>query len=134
MSSLKAGWKKSPNNHPAIAIVEIVSIFDNLEDVMKTLTALSLIATSAIATLPLTQQPARASWGDFFLGVGAGVGTSAIINNNRRAREERYRPVSPQQEYTRGLQDGINRARYDNPRNSPDYTRGFEEGLRRSSR
>jgi hypothetical protein len=101
---------------------------------MKNIATFSLIATTAIATLPIIQQPARASWGDFFLGVGAGVGTSAIINNNRRAREERYRPVPPQQEYARGLEDGINRARYDNPRNSPDYTRGFEEGLRRSSR
>ena len=97
---------------------------------MKTLTSIGLMLTTAIATLSMANQPARASWGDFFLGVGAGVGTSAIINNNRRAQADRYRPVPPQEEYNRGFQDGVNRARFDNPRNSPDYTRGFEAGLR----
>jgi hypothetical protein len=39
--------------------------------------------------------------------------------------------VPPQQEYYRGVQDGMNGAKYDNPRNSPDYDRGYEEGAKR---
>ncbi len=49
------------------------------------------------------------------------------IQNNR----QRYRYVPPEQEYRRGLEDGFNLARYDNPRNSPDYDRGYTEGRRR---
>ena len=98
---------------------------------MKRITAYSLTTAIALASLPFFSRPAQASWGDFFLGVGAGVGTSAIINSNRRAKEQRYAPTSPDQEFFRGVQDGLNGARYDNPRNSPDYDRGFEEGTQR---
>lgn len=92
---------------------------------------IALSTVTAFAPVFINIAPAQASFGDFMLGVGAGVGTSVIINNNRRAREDRYRPVPPDQEFARGLQDGMNNARYDNPRNSPDYNRGFQEGLRR---
>jgi hypothetical protein len=98
---------------------------------MKRITTISLTATILLATLPLFSRPARASWGDFFLGVGSAVGVRAIVDSNRRAQQERYRPVSPQQEYYRGLEDGTNGARYDNPRRSSDYDRGYEEGARR---
>lgn len=90
----------------------------------------SVCATSFASFGTINIKPAQASFGDFMLGVGAGVGTSVIINNNRRANEDRYRPVPPEQEYFRGRSDGINGLRYDNPRNSPDYDRGFQEGLR----
>lgn len=64
------------------------------------------------------------------LGVGAGVLLidRAINNNNNRFQ---YR--SPEQEYRRGLEDGFNLARYDNPRNSGDYDRGYTEGRRRAA-
>jgi 2-phospho-L-lactate guanylyltransferase (CobY/MobA/RfbA family) len=103
----------------------------NLNKSMKSTTlTLTVIATTLISSFSTSVKPAQASFGDFMLGVGAGVGTSAIIRNNQRAREERYRPVSPDQEFFRGRQDGINGLRYDNPRNSIDYDRGFQEGLR----
>jgi len=98
---------------------------------MKRITVISLASVVAFSSLPFFARPAQSSWGDFFLGVGAGVGTSAIVNSNRRAQEQRYAPASPDQEFFRGVQDGLNGARYDNPRNSPDYDRGFEEGVRR---
>lgn len=98
---------------------------------MKSTTlTLTVITTALITSVTTSIKPAQASFGDFMLGVGAGVGTSAIIRNNQRAREDRYRPVSPDQEFFRGRQDGINGLRYDNPRNSIDYDRGFQEGLR----
>lgn len=89
--------------------------------------------SSSILFLPIIfyAAPAKASFGDFLLGAGVAVGAGAIIQGNNRARQERYRPVPPQQEFNRGLIDGMNRARYDNPRNSPDYTRGYQEGLNR---
>lgn len=98
---------------------------------MKRITTISLTVTILLTAFPLFSRPARASWGDFFLGVGAAVGVRAIVDSNRRAQQERYRPVSPQQEYYRGLEDGTNGARYDNPRRSPDYDRGYEAGVRR---
>lgn len=94
------------------------------------LITLTLSITSLVSLSTINIKPAQASFGDFMWGVGAGVGTSVIINNNRRAREDRYRPVPPEQEFARGRSDGINGLRYDNPRNSRDYSRGFEEGLR----
>lgn len=98
---------------------------------MKSTTLIiTFIATTLVTSLATAIKPAQASFGDFMLGVGAGVGTSAIIRSNQRAREDRYRPVSPDDEFFRGRQDGINGLRYDNPRNSIDYDRGFQEGLR----
>lgn len=98
---------------------------------MKSTTLIiTFIATTLVTSLTTAIKPAQASFGDFMLGVGAGVGTSAIIRSNQRAREDRYRPVSPDDEFFRGRQDGINGLRYDNPRNSIDYDRGFQEGLR----
>lgn len=95
---------------------------------LKSLTAIASVLTISITAAP----PAQASFGDFMLGVGATVGVGAIIKGVQRSNEaNRYRPVSPEDEYFRGLQDGINGARYDNPRNSRDYDRGFQEGVRR---
>ncbi|NCO73982.1 MAG: hypothetical protein GW795_15310 [Cyanobacteria bacterium] len=91
---------------------------------------LILASTIFMSNFSTFVKPAQANFGNFMLGVGAGVGTSAIIRNNQRAAEERYRPVSPDAEFFRGRQDGINGLRYDNPRNSIDYDRGFQEGLR----
>ncbi len=98
---------------------------------MKRITAISLTTVLSLSSFSLFSRPAQASWGDFFLGVGTAVGVGAIVNSAQRANAQRYAPVPPEQEYFRGLQDGINGARYDNPRNSPDYDRGFEEGVRR---
>ncbi|HHP7232944.1 MAG TPA: hypothetical protein ACFCUY_19080 [Xenococcaceae cyanobacterium] len=96
------------------------------------------IISSTVLTVGMTismPTPARADFGDVMLGIGAGAATSIIINsNNRRATEERYKPVPPEQEYYRGVQDGINGAKYDNPRNSSDYDKGYQEGLDRSSK
>ena len=100
---------------------------------MKTMTAIALAAATTLTTLHSLSQPAIASWGDFFLGVGAATGAGIIINNNQKAEAQRYGYASPQQEYYRGVEDGANRAKYDNPRNSPDYDRGYREGLRRKS-
>jgi hypothetical protein len=63
------------------------------------------------------------------LGIGAGAVLidRAVRNNNN----QRYRFVPPEQEFQRGLEDGFNFARYDNPRNSRDYDDGFIEGRRR---
>jgi hypothetical protein len=99
---------------------------------MKKITSLSLITLTTLGTLSSFSSPAQAGFGDFLLGAGAGAGTTLLIQGNqRRAAENRYRPVSAEQEFFRGLTDGTNGARYDNPRNSLDYDRGFEEGLRR---
>lgn len=98
---------------------------------MKRITALSLTTALTLGSLPFFSRPAQASWGDFFLGVGTAVGVGAIVNSAQRSNAQRYAPVPPEQEFFRGVQDGINGARYDNPRNSPDYDRGFEEGIRR---
>ncbi|MEB3226977.1 MAG: hypothetical protein VKJ27_01215 [Synechocystis sp.] len=98
---------------------------------MKGFKVLTAIA-SAVTVSSLVAPPALASFGDFMLGVGATVGVGAIVNSVQRSNEaNRNRPVSPKDEYFRGLQDGINGARYDNPRNSVDYDRGFQEGARR---
>ena len=95
---------------------------------LKVLTAIASVITVGAVIVP----PALASFGDFMLGVGATVGVGAIVNSVQRSNEaNRNRPVSPQDEYFRGLQDGINGAKYDNPRNSPDYDRGFKEGAQR---
>lgn len=98
---------------------------------MKKITAISLSTLTTLTAIAAVSSPAQASFGDFLLGTGVGVGSTLLIQNNRRAAQDRYRPVSAEEEYFRGLQDGINGARYDNPRNSRDYDRGFQEGLRR---
>ena len=89
---------------------------------------------TGLSGLSLIAMPARADFGSFLLGVGAGAGTTLLINSGNNAdAARRSAPVSPKEEYFRGIQDGTNRARYDNPRNSPDYDRGFKTGLNRSS-
>ncbi len=95
---------------------------------------LTVTATTLVASFNLNLKSAEASFGDFMLGVGAAVGTRAIIDANKRNTQERYKPVSPRDEYYRGKQDGINNLRYDNPRNSSDYDRGYEEGARQRRR
>lgn len=90
----------------------------------------AVIASTSMATISFPLKPAKASFGDFMLGVGTAVGVGAIIQSNQRANRERYGPATPQEEYFRGRQDGFNGLRYDNPRNSIDYDRGFQEGLR----
>ena len=99
----------------------------------KTVTTqlISFSTVTLFSTLLLNVAPAKASFGDFMLGVGVTAGTGAIIRSNNRAREERYRPVPPEQEYYRGVEDGTNGAKYDNPRNSPDYDRGYRTGSNR---
>lgn len=62
------------------------------------------------------------------IGIGAGVILiDQAIDNNR----QRHRYVPPRQEYDRGLEDGYNNARYDNPRNSSDYNNGYTQGRSR---
>lgn len=97
---------------------------------MRRIMNIGLTALTALSALCALPTPAKADFGDFLLGVGAAAGTSAVINSNRRA-EDKYRPVSPEQEYYRGTEDGINGAKYDNPRSSSDYDKGYEEGLRK---
>jgi hypothetical protein len=63
------------------------------------------------------------------VGIGAGaLLINRVVQDNNR---QRYRFVPPEQEFQRGLEDGFNFARYDNPRNSRDYDDGFIEGRRR---
>ncbi|MDJ0579787.1 MAG: hypothetical protein AB4057_20675 [Crocosphaera sp.] len=100
----------------------------------KTAISFSLTVTTFLTTIQLFTTPAQANFGDFLLGVGATLGVGAIIEGNRADAERRYRPVPPEQEYFRGIQDGTNGANYDNPRNSLDYDRGYQEGLRRRRR
>ncbi|MDJ0728896.1 MAG: hypothetical protein QNJ33_02780 [Crocosphaera sp.] len=94
----------------------------------------SLTVTTLLTTMQLFTAPAQANFGDFLLGVGATLGVGAIVEGNRQDAERRYRPVPPREEYFRGIQDGVNGANYDNPRNSLDYDRGYEEGIRRRRR
>jgi hypothetical protein len=98
---------------------------------MKKITSLSLTALTTLTAIATFSASAQAGFGEFLLGTGVGAGSTLLLQNNRRAAQERYRPVSPDDEFFRGLTDGINGARYDNPRNSRDYDRGFQEGLRR---
>ena len=99
--------------------------------IQKTL-AVSLISLASVITLPQTAK--ALSFGEV-LGIGAGVfAVDQVIRNNNNAARDRYTPRSPQEEFFRGVQDGQNGARYDNPRNSSDYDDGFNEGLRRRRR
>lgn len=98
---------------------------------MKKIISLGLSTLTTVSAIATFSSPAQANFGNFLLGTGVGVGSTLLIQNNRQATRDRYRPVSPEEEHFRGLQDGINGARYDNPRNSRDYDRGFQEGLRR---
>jgi hypothetical protein len=83
--------------------------------------------TVGVVSIPT---PVKADFGDVMLGIGAGAATGIIINNNtKRSTEDRYKPVPPEQEYYRGVQDGVNGEKYDNPRNSSDYDKGYEDGL-----
>lgn len=94
---------------------------------MRKITVLSLTGLTTLTALYAFPVPANASFGDVLLGAGAAIGAKAIIDSNNN--DER-RPASPEQEYYRGVQDGTNGAKYDNPRASADYDRGYEEGLR----
>jgi hypothetical protein len=106
---------------------------------MKRSVAVSLAIFTAMASLAPTATVAQASFGNFMLGVGAAAGTSAVINSNRRANEaeqraaevESQRPVSPEEEFFRGLQDALNGLPYDNFRATDYYDEGFQEGVRR---
>jgi len=98
---------------------------------MKKILSIGLTTVTTLTALTSYSSSAQAGFGEFLLGTGVGVGSTLLIQNNRRAAENRYRPVSPEEEFFRGLTDGTNGVRYDNPRNSSDYDRGFQEGLRR---
>lgn len=98
---------------------------------MKNVTAISLTTLTTLGAFSaFLAAPASANFGNFMLGAGVGAGSAILINNSQNQRRERYGFVPPEQEFFRGRQDGINGAKYDNPRNSPDYDRGFQEGLR----
>lgn len=97
---------------------------------MRKITVLSLTGITTLTVLYVLPAPANASFGDVLLGAGAALGAKAIIDSNNN--DERQ-PVSPEQEYYRGVQDGTNGAKYDNPRASYEYDRGYEEGLRKKS-
>ena len=97
---------------------------------MKKITAISLTATTILTGFQLFPAPAYASFGDFLLGVGATLGVGALVKSGQD-QSDRYRPVPPEQEYYRGIEDGTNGAKYDNPRDSPDYDRGYRIGARR---
>ena len=94
---------------------------------MKIIQRLGLTVALVSASVSVAR-PACASFGDFMLGVGAAVGVGAIVNS---ANSNNQPPPSPQQEYYRGVEDGTNGAKYDNPRSSTDYDRGYREGARR---
>lgn len=98
---------------------------------MKRILTKSLIILAATtAALSVLPTPAKAlSFGEA-LGIGAGV---YLINQAVQNSNDRHRFVPPEQEYRRGLEDGFNFARYDNPRNSGDYDRGFTQGRERAS-
>lgn len=87
---------------------------------------LVLFATTAI--LSSFPSVAKALTFGEALGVGAGV---ILLDRAIDNRQQRHRFVPPEQEFRRGLEDGFNGARYDNPRNSRDYDDGFIEGSRR---
>ncbi|PSF39347.1 hypothetical protein C7H19_00735 [Aphanothece hegewaldii CCALA 016] len=98
---------------------------------MNKITAISLSTLTALgAGSAFFTAPASANFGNFMLGAGVGAGSAILINNSQNQRRQRYGFVPPEQEFTRGRQDGFNGAKYDNPRNSNEYTRGFQEGLR----
>lgn len=97
---------------------------------MKKMTAISLTTLTSLAALSGFAAPASANFGSFMLGTGVGAGSAILINNSQNQRRQRYAPVSSDQEFARGRQDGANGARYDNPRNSSAYTQGFQEGVR----
>jgi hypothetical protein len=98
---------------------------------MNPMAAISLTTLTALTTLQAFPAPARASFGDFMLGAGAAAGTALLINNNRKNSEAKKQAVTPEQERYRGIQDGTNGLKYDNPRDSADYDKGYEEGIRR---
>jgi hypothetical protein len=90
----------------------------------------SVLASLVFGSSCLTIAPARVEALSFGEALGIGAGGLLIqqtVQNNRT----RYRFVPPEQEFQRGLEDGFNLARYDNPRDSGDYDRGYVEGRRR---
>jgi hypothetical protein len=113
---------------------------------MKKLLTTSLSTLAAIAT-GLYLFPATARACDFgctlVQGLGRGFGTSAaagitsaIVNHHNSPSpaqvEDEQVPASAsssQEEYYRGVQDGINGMKYDNPNASADYDKGYTRGL-----
>jgi len=97
-----------------------------LASIMATVIA-STAAVSAIAT------PVKAASLGTVLGLAAGgAAAGIIIDRNIKAEHDRYAYHSPEVEYDRGLQDGEQRVKYDNPRNSDAYDRGYDKGMRLS--
>ncbi|GCE58840.1 hypothetical protein [Microcystis aeruginosa] len=86
----------------------------------------ALILTTTLLTININY--ARSLTFGEAVGIGAGA---LLINRAVQDNRQRYRFVPPEQEFQRGLEDGFNFARYDNPRNSRDYDDGFIEGRRR---
>jgi hypothetical protein len=84
------------------------------------------VTTAILSTFPSV---ARALTFGEALGVGAGL---ILIDKAVEGNQQRYRYAPPEEEYRRGLEDGYNRVRYDNPRNSREYDDGFTEGRQRS--
>lgn len=90
-----------------------------LASILATVVA-STAALSAIAT------PVKAASLGTVLGLAAGgAAAGIIIDHNIKAEHNRHAYHSPEAEYSRGLQNGEHRVKYDNPRNSDAYDRGL---------
>jgi hypothetical protein len=93
------------------------------------LLACALTTTTALSAFT---KPAKAISVGEALGIAAGGAAAGIlINNQVKAHHHSYQP--PQAEYDRGLRDGEERLKYDNPRHSSAYDQGYENGIRESS-
>lgn len=90
-------------------------------------TGLAMITLSSTVLAIAPHRAEALSFGEA-LGIGAGA---LLIQQTVQNNRTRYRFVPPEEEFRRGLEDGFNLARYDNPRTSGDYNRGFVEGRRR---
>ena len=85
-----------------------------------------LIAVTTSIALTILPQIA------FALSLGEAIGISAGLYLLKKVNENsRHHFVKPQKEYRRGLEDGFNHVKYDNPRNSSKYNQGYIEGNRR---
>lgn len=94
------------------------------QPIFFTLTTLILLTALPLPVFAL-------SFGEV-LGIGTGVLIlDRVRRNNEDARRDRYTPKPPQEEYFRGVRDGVEGLKYDNPRNSIDYDQGYQEGVAR---